>query len=160
MADSVLGTRHGWGRVRLRLLMAVAVIALVGAGVIVTTSTAKAYPSSSFSVGSSSDGRATGHFVWYNRSVQVGGTLYPSASSTILGDAVVFTVYHNSTVLTHVARPCDGCYRFRSDGSLGFGFTMGANVAGGATKIVVDLWLKGSTSVNPWKAYSKTYYRP
>jgi hypothetical protein len=160
MTGMLASASQRWSSPRWRLLSVIVVLALVVTGIMVSANAAKAYPRSSFSVGSTSDGKATGHFVWYNRSVQIGGTLYPSASSTILGDAVVFTVYHNNTVLTRAARPCDGCYRFHSQGSLGFGFTMGANVAGGATKIVVDVWYKGSTSVNPWKGASKTYYRP
>jgi Kef-type K+ transport system membrane component KefB len=160
MTGMLASASQRWSSPRWRLLSVIVVLALVVTGIMVSANAAKAYPRSSFSVGSSSDGRTAGNFVWYNRSVQVGGTLYPSTSSTILGAAVVFTVYHNSTVMSRAARPCDGCYRFHSQGSLGFGFTMSANVAGGATKIVVDIWLKGSTSVNAWKAYSKTYYRP
>jgi hypothetical protein len=160
MTGMLASASQRWSSPRWRLLSVVVVLALVVTGIMVSANAAKAYPRSSFSVGSSSTGKVAGNFVWYNRSVQIGGTLSPGTSSPNTGVAVVFNVYHNNTLLTRAARPCDGCYRFPNQGSLGFGFTMGANVAGGATKIVVDLWMKGNVSVNPWKEASKTYYRP
>jgi hypothetical protein len=160
MTGMLASSSHRWSSPRWRLLAVIAVLALVVTGIMVSANQAKAYPSSGFNVGSSSDGKAVGNFIWYNRSVRVGGTLSPPTSTPNTGVAVVFTVYHGSTSLTHVARPCDGCYRFRNQGSLGFGFTMGANVAGGATAIVVDIWMKGNVSVNPWRAYHKVYNRP
>jgi hypothetical protein len=122
---------------RIGSIMTVVLVAV--AALIVPAGPAQAAdPSTTFFVGNV--GAAEGDFIWYNRSVRVGGGV--TAAPT--GDpcaAVVFTAYDGSgRQVDRAARPGDNLYNCSPD-RYGYGFTLDASdVVGGIRKIRVDLW--------------------
>ncbi|GHO97860.1 hypothetical protein KSF_079080 [Reticulibacter mediterranei] len=85
---------------------------------------------------------SSGSIIFYNRSVQIGGNVAGVGPKALGGKecaAVVFIVYSGSKRLSSAARPGTGVY---TCGKSTFGFTLPANVSGGATKVLVQLWAK------------------
>ena len=115
-----------------------------------------AYPHSSYNVADYPRGHVGGNFIWYNRSVQVGGTVFAAGD---VCSAVVYTAYDNGNhVVARQVRPADNVY---TCDSLGHGFTLdAADVVGGIHKIVVDLWEYDLDSGDIWNGASGTFFRP
>jgi hypothetical protein len=110
---------------------------------------ATTYPSSGYDLYDSiTRAEAWGSFIWYNRSVQVGGHVAAPPSGYYSCAAVVFLAYDsNDHLVTRAARPGDSKYVCDTDFNPGtytqfdYGFTLDAsNVAGGIRKIKVELW--------------------
>jgi hypothetical protein len=79
-----------------------------------------------------------GHIIFYNRSVQIGGQLSVLPGVLDCG-AVTFLVYAGTTRLNSATRPGTGQY-YCGVGNHTFGFTLPADVAGGADHVVVQIW--------------------
>jgi hypothetical protein len=113
-----------------------------------TTAAAASYPRTPYALQDVGGDSVSGHFVWYNRSVGVGGTLY-SVSSCV---AVVYTGYSlpggdtgGGRILARQTRPGDKDYL--CSGSLGHGFTLDASsVTGGIQSVEVNLWVADNAS--------------
>jgi hypothetical protein len=113
-------------------------VANAGSGEQDTTAVAAAYPQSHYGLGTSWS-QVSGNLIWYNRSVQVGGTLWAYDGSCA---AVVYTGYDGHGV--QVARQQRG---YICGSSLGHGFTLDASsVVGGIRKILIDQWVADNTS--------------
>jgi hypothetical protein len=161
MTGSLSRIQDRWGRVRL-LLSVVAVMALAMTSIVVSAGSAGAYPRTSYFVGNCTgfnEGCVEGHFIWYNQSVQVGGTLYAPGDAA-LGNAVVYTAYSGSgTMIARAARPGDGVYLY--GGKLGHGFTLDPNVvAGGIETIDVTIWFRNRSTGQTYKCCTVAFRRP
>jgi hypothetical protein len=150
--------RDGFRRARL-LLSVLTIAAAVMASVLVNAGPAMAYPRTGYSAGDSSSGLVSGNFIWYNRSVQVGGTLY-APLLTEWGTAVVYSAYSSSgKMVARAARPGDGVYLY--SGKLGHGFTLDASsVVGGIRHIDVTIWVRNPATGQTWQWGTITYARP
>ena len=137
------GPVHG-GRNRLLSLVLGLLIAvsLALGGVTVMAAPARAAdPKTPFSVAFATTA-ANGNFIWYNRSVQVGGGVWGDTGDYCA--AVVFTAYSGyggtGNRLARAARPGDGDYHCQAT-RFGYGFTLDASdVVGGIRSITVTLW--------------------
>jgi hypothetical protein len=132
----------------------VALVALaLGAGLLAAAPAQASFPKTAFHAGST-DIHADGHFIWENRSVQVGGSVTGDGT---LGASVVFTAFDGSGhVVARAARPGDNKY---TGGVFSYGFTLDASsVVGGIRSIEVDLWGKSGTNV--FLDDFPTYFRP
>jgi hypothetical protein len=162
MTGSLSRMRDGWGRTRL-LLSVVAVMTLAFTSIVMSAGSAKAsYPSTGYGVGDctgAGTGCVIGNFIWYNRSVQVGGTLWAGIDGET-GDAVVYTAYSGSgKILARAVRPGDGQYLYA--GKLGHGFTLDAStVAGGIQKVEVAIWNHNRFTGQTWECCWATWLRP
>ncbi|MER0243645.1 hypothetical protein AAHZ94_16825 [Streptomyces sp. HSW2009] len=74
-----------------------------------------------------------GNLIWYNRSVQVGGQLRAASGCR---DAV-YTAFSGDVIK-------DREVRSTCNGTVGHGFTLTVDVAGGATRVDVDLYENGT----------------
>ncbi|MDF5756620.1 hypothetical protein [Spongiactinospora sp. TRM90649] len=111
-------------------LMLLAVLAAPSAA----TAQSHGYPQTAYNV-QYGNSYVKGNLIWYNRSVQVGGELRAASGCR----DVVYTVYPpagNNTILSREER--SAC-----NGTVGHGFTMSANVPGGAGRVYVDLYENG-----------------
>ncbi|GAA3782403.1 hypothetical protein GCM10022225_83460 [Plantactinospora mayteni] len=141
------------------LMIVTAVLATV-AGIAVTAAPAQAaYPRTFFGAYDNYT-KAEGTFVWYNRSVQVGGGVWGAPAQGECA-AVVFTAYdQHDRQVARAARPGDNVYQCGGD-RYGYGFTLDAsNVVGGIRKIEINLytWIRNSGLV--FLADVKVYHRP
>ncbi|MEU3902123.1 hypothetical protein [Streptomyces sp. NPDC045251] len=112
------------------------------------------YPNSTYGISRDPFGGVSGNFIWYNRSVQVGGTLSSNGGCV----SVVYTAYdRNGDYVTRAARPGDNEYM--CSGSKGHGFTLDAgDVYGGIRYVRVTMWCKDSGGV--FNCASRLYLRP
>lgn len=119
---------------------------------------AATYPSTEWYVSNYAYGY--GHFIWYNRSVQVGGSVFADGTGDPCA-AVVLTAYDQyKKQVARAARPGDNEYSCDT-GAAGFGFTLDASdVVGGIRSIEVDLWEWDFRTGRTFKADTEWYYRP
>jgi hypothetical protein len=164
-AFGALHARPGAGRraTRGRLPWIVGLVASVGGATMLYAAPAQAaYPKTSYNVEDTRDADpgAAGDFIWYNRSVRVGGTVVASADNGSVCAAVVFTGRDGGgNIVARAARPGDNSYTCSAFPGFSYGFTLDAStVVGGIRTIEVDLWEKyeGST----FEAVAHTYRRP
>ena len=111
------------------------VVALLTVFVAGATPASAADPSTSFYV-SGNGSIAKGNLVWHNRSVQVGG----SVNSTWENNGAYVSIYPTRSDNTKLSGP----YRRFVGQQLttNYGFTMPADVVGGAHYVYVDLYVK------------------
>lgn len=115
-------------------LASVAAMAAVACLPLVSTGTASAASNQSRYAENTGWVSVDGNLIWYNRSVQVGGTLSVQASDC---GAVVYTGYDGSNNI--VARQQRGY--ICGPASLGHGFTLDAStVYGGIRTVLIDIW--------------------
>ena len=113
--------------------VAAATMALAG-----TATQAHASTSSAYDVSAGNPGFVQGNLIWYNRSVQVGGTLISYQAC----DAVVYTGYDGGG--NQVARQQRG---YICGGQLGHGFTLDAStVVGGIQTVLVDIYVANDSA--------------
>lgn len=120
-------------------LAAGAALAVLAGGL--AAAPAQAFRTTRWDIDSNNQGSfntADGRFIWQNRSVRVGTTLFHDAGSYCM--ALVFTAYDaRGRQVARAARP--GGTRYYCGDVRGYGFTLNAShVVGGIRKIVVDLW--------------------
>jgi hypothetical protein len=151
--------RDGFRRARLLLSVLTIAAALMTSALVNAGPAIAAYPRTGYSAGDNYSGAVYGNFIWYNRSVQVGGTLY-APLLTEYGTAVVYSAYSSSgKMVARAARPGDGVYLY--GGSLGHGFTLDASsVVGGIRHIDVTIWVRNPTTGQTWQWGTITYARP
>ncbi|MFB4290067.1 hypothetical protein ACBI99_20670 [Nonomuraea sp. ATR24] len=113
-----------------RALLAIGTAAVLTAGA-TTAARAADYPQTRYDV-QYGNSYVKGNLIWYNRSVRVGGELRAASGCR----DVVYTAYVNDTIVSREVR--SAC-----NGTVGHGFTLEADVRGGATAVFVDLWENG-----------------
>jgi hypothetical protein len=89
----------------------------------------------------------SGTITFYNRSVHISGNVAGVGPKALGGKecaAVVFIVYKGSKRLSSATRPGTGVY---TCGKSTFSFTLPANVTGGASSVLVQLWAKSCQCV-------------
>ncbi|MET9956529.1 hypothetical protein ABZ135_33955 [Streptomyces sp. NPDC006339] len=91
-----------------------------------------AYPETAYNV-QYGNSYVKGNLIWYNRSVQVGGQLRAASGCR----DVVYTAYAGDVIK-------DREVRSTCNDTVGHGFTLSADVAGGATAVYVDLYENGT----------------
>lgn len=118
---------------------------------------ATAAPASSVNQPFNVNGWDVGNLIWYNRSVQVGATLYGPAAPYC--DAVVYTAYDQyGNQVARQARPGDGTYI--CGGSLGHGFMLDAStVVGGIRRVVIDIWMLDTSTARSFLYHEAICYR-
>lgn len=112
-------------------ILATAALALTGATA-APAAQAASYPETPFRVHEGSQ-FVDGNLIWYNRSVRVGGNLYSLSGCT--------TVTYKT--MTSQGGVMDSESRTVCNGSTGHGFTLDANVAGGAHHVRITLFHAG-----------------
>ncbi|WP_328769611.1 hypothetical protein [Streptomyces sp. NBC_00286] len=115
-------------RIRAGAVAAGAMLALTGAATN-AHGAADAYPETSYYVSNRYNEVVSGNLVWYNQSVRVGGKLtVPTGCASV-----------KYSTWTEGGRKLDEQVREVCNGSRGHGFTLDADVAGGAHHVWVDL---------------------
>ncbi|WP_203863103.1 hypothetical protein, partial [Plantactinospora mayteni] len=143
-----------------RLLLAtVALVATIMGSTAVSTPAHAAYPQTPFREQDLNLSGTSGKFIWYNRSVQVGGGVTGSGNRDCA--AVVFTAYDsNNRQVARAARPGDNQYNCTNQ-RYGFGFMLDAsNVVGGIRSIRVDLYIWNIETGQVFLEDSGRYPRP
>ena len=154
------GGGRRWTRRRLPWVVAL-VTSAVGATMLYAAPAQAAYPKTSYNVEDTrnADPGTAGNFIWYNRSVRVGGTVVASADGRVCA-AVVFTGKDgNGRVVARATRPGDNSYTCSAFPGFSYGFTLDAStVAGGIRTIEVDVWEKYNGTT--FEGVTHTYRRP